>query len=199
MRFVSFLATTVLSILLATSAQAGIDIRVDKSTQRMTVSVDGQTRHHWAISSGRMGYDTPRGTYRPQRLHRHWASRKYHMAPMPYSIFFHGGYAIHGTSATGRLGRTDSHGCIRLHPSHAAQLFELVKTRTAATRIIIEGEARHAKPAMVAKARPQAPRPYRQARVRPMVRDGYYYVQQPVYGYGYRMVPQSQGVYYIYR
>jgi len=31
---------------------------------------------------------------------------------MPYSIFFRGGYAIHGTYATGALGRPASHGCV---------------------------------------------------------------------------------------
>ena len=199
MRLLVIVLSLMLPLLTVSSAQAAVVIRVDKTTQRMTVSVDGKTRHHWAISSGRMGYDTPRGVYRPQRLHRHWASRKYNMAPMPYSIFFHGGYAIHGTTSVHRLGRTDSHGCIRLHPAHAAELFALVKARTASTRIIIEGEARHATPQVVAKARPRQPSAYRQARVRPMVRDDYIYVQQPAYGYGYRVYPYSQGVYYIDR
>jgi hypothetical protein len=34
-------------------------------------------------------------------------------APMPHSIFFRGGYAIHGSYATGSLGRPASPGCIR--------------------------------------------------------------------------------------
>ena len=74
-----------------------------------------------------LGYRTPNGTYRPQRLARKWFSRKYDWSPMPYSIFFDGGYAIHGSYEISHLGRPASHGCIRLHPENAAVLFALVK------------------------------------------------------------------------
>jgi lipoprotein-anchoring transpeptidase ErfK/SrfK len=46
---------------------------------------------------------------------------------MPYSIFYDGHYAIHGTNQIGRLGRPASKGCVRLHPSDAAILFALVQ------------------------------------------------------------------------
>jgi hypothetical protein len=58
---------------------------------------------------------------------------------MPYSIFFAGGYAIHGSNEISRLGRPASHGCIRLHPGNAAVLFEMVRRSTANTRIVITG------------------------------------------------------------
>ena len=45
---------------------------------------------------------------------------------MPYSIFFHGGYAIHGTTDIKNLGTVASHGCVRLHPDNAETLFKLV-------------------------------------------------------------------------
>ena len=54
-------------------------------------------------------------------------SHKYHMSPMPYSIFFAGGYAIHGTYSTADLGRPASHGCIRLSPGHAEILYGMVQ------------------------------------------------------------------------
>ena len=46
---------------------------------------------------------------------------------MPYSGFFLGGYAIHGTTDIAHLGRPVSHGCIRLHPDDARKLFDLVR------------------------------------------------------------------------
>ena len=46
---------------------------------------------------------------------------------MPYSVFFRGGYAIHGTYETKLLGRPVSHGCVRLHPSSAATLYNLIR------------------------------------------------------------------------
>jgi hypothetical protein len=60
-------------------------------------------------------------------LERNWFSREYYDSPMPFSIFFHGGYAIHGSYAIDRLGGPASHGCVRLHPHHAAILFDLVQ------------------------------------------------------------------------
>lgn len=67
-------------------ASAAIVVRVDKTSQTMRVIVDGEHRHTWAVSTGRTGYNTPNGSYRPQRLERSWHSRRYGMAPMPHSI-----------------------------------------------------------------------------------------------------------------
>ncbi len=132
--------------LVGTAADAGVVVTVDKTEQSLTVEVDGATRHQWAVSTGRWGYSTPVGSYRPQRLERQWYSRKYDWSPMPYSIFFNGGYAIHGSYEVSRLGRPASHGCIRLHPNNAATLFELVQRRPSDTRIVVIGGDR---PAMV--------------------------------------------------
>ncbi len=112
----------------ADQAQADIHIAVSKSAQRMTVMVDGKPRYNWTVSTGTNG-TPPSGTYRPQRLERMWHSRTYDWSPMPHSIFFHHGFAIHGTNYVSRLGRRASHGCVRLHPSNAATLFALVKQR----------------------------------------------------------------------
>lgn len=122
----------------AGAAEAGVNVRIDRSSQTMSVYVDGQLMHVWPVSTGRSGFSTPGGSYRPHRLERKWYSRKYHMAPMPNAIFFRGGYAIHGTTEVSRLGRPASHGCVRLHPSHAAQLYGLVQSYGASnTRISI--------------------------------------------------------------
>ena len=88
-----------------------------------------------SISSGRKGFRSPNGVYRPTRLEKNWYSRKYGGA-MPHSVFFRGGYAIHGTTAVGALGRPASHGCIRLHPANAAKLFALTQK---GDEVIVEG------------------------------------------------------------
>ncbi|GGC92569.1 L,D-transpeptidase [Chelatococcus reniformis] len=131
------LAALVLGAALATPASAGVTVNVNLSSQRMTVSVDGQPRYNWAISSARAGYVTPNGVYRPQRLEKYWYSRKYGGA-MPHAVFFRGGYAIHGTTAVRALGNPASHGCIRLHPANAATLYSLVRSE-GGTRIVITG------------------------------------------------------------
>jgi hypothetical protein len=121
-------------------AQAGIVVTVDKSAQRLIVAVDGAKRFEWPVSTARIGYRTPNGSYRPERLERKWFSRKYDWSPMPYSIFFNEGYAIHGSYEISHLGRPASHGCIRLHPEHAAILFALVKEHMRDTQIVVTGE-----------------------------------------------------------
>jgi lipoprotein-anchoring transpeptidase ErfK/SrfK len=108
-------------------AHASVVVHIDKSSQRMLVSVGGSPRYSWPVSTGRSGYGTPNGVFRPQMMARRWYSKKYYNSPMPHSIFFYYGYAIHGTTDIRRLGGPASHGCIRLHPSHAATLYALVE------------------------------------------------------------------------
>jgi L,D-transpeptidase catalytic domain len=98
--------------------------------------------YRFAVSTGRAGYGTPNGTYHPQRLAASWFSKLYYNSPMPHSIFFHGGYAIHGSYDIHRLGGPASHGCIRLHPANAAALFDLVKDEGKdATTIVVSGSS----------------------------------------------------------
>ncbi len=122
------------------SAQAGVVIVVNKSTQRLTVAVDGVPRYEWPVSTARAGYNTPNGTYGVERMEVSWFSRRYDWSPMPHSIFFNGGYAIHGSYEIGRLGTPASHGCIRLHPNNATTLFRLVQANRNATRIVVTGD-----------------------------------------------------------
>lgn len=133
-----FAAVAVMAGLALTPARAEVVVRIDKSSQRMAVSVDGTMRYSWPVSTGRRGYGTPSGVFRPQMMARRWFSRKYYNSPMPHAIFFHRGYAIHGTYELARLGGPASHGCVRLHPSNAAALFALVERRGRHnTRIVI--------------------------------------------------------------
>jgi L,D-transpeptidase catalytic domain len=124
------------------NAEAKLDILVDKATQRMLVIQDGYVRYMWPVSTGRDETATPNGIYTPQRLERSWFSTAYYNSPMPYSIFFHNGYAIHGSNAINQLGGPASHGCVRLHPYHASLLFDLVQQEgPARTTIEITDEA----------------------------------------------------------
>jgi lipoprotein-anchoring transpeptidase ErfK/SrfK len=114
-------------VLATDPSHAAILVEIEKSTQTMYVTVNGVTRHQWPVSTGRGRFGTPNGVFRPQRLERRWFSRRYYNSPMPYAVFFHKGYAIHGTTELSRLGGPASHGCVRLHPRNAATLFSLVQ------------------------------------------------------------------------
>lgn len=139
MRFVSILAASlILAALTSERANAHVSVRIDVSAQIMRVDIDGVPYATWRVSTARSGYYTPRGSYKPYLLKRMHYSRKYDNSPMPHSIFYKGGYAIHGTNYIKSLGRPASHGCIRLAPGNAARLFGLVsKFGMTKTRIVI--------------------------------------------------------------
>jgi hypothetical protein len=172
---------------LSATANATVHIQIDLSSQRMHVTSSSGS-YSWAVSTARSGYHTPRGSYAPTSLQRMHYSRIYHNSPMPHSIFFRGGYAIHGTYATGALGRPASHGCVRLAPGNAAALFAMVKAEGA--RISISGAPprggtmvarahRHSGSRMAARRVQQAPMAYAPYTYAPTV-------QQWQYNPGYR-------------
>jgi lipoprotein-anchoring transpeptidase ErfK/SrfK len=131
------LAVAVAMLSLSGDAQADVVVRVDKSSQRMSVIVNGEHRYTWPVSTGI--YGTPSGSFRPQSMVRYHRSTLYNNAPMPYSIFYDGNFAIHGTTHISQLGGQASRGCIRLHPSNAAVLFSLVQREgMASTRVVIQ-------------------------------------------------------------
>jgi len=117
-------------------AEAQIVAKVNLSSQRMDVYVDGAPRYSWPVSTARAGYRTPTGTFRPTAVVRYHRSTIYSGSPMPYSIFFLRGYAIHGSYEVKYLGRPASHGCIRLAPSNAAALYSLVQQHGAGNTVI---------------------------------------------------------------
>ena len=125
----------------AAPASASVVVSVEKSTQRMTVTVDGAIRYRWPVSTGRKGYPTPSGSFRAFRMEAEHYSKEWDEAPMPHSIFFTDkGHAIHGSYDVKRLGRPASHGCVRLSPAHAAILFSLVrKSGLSNTKVVLNG------------------------------------------------------------
>src|SRR5215468_10203041 len=150
------------------SAQAKVDITVDKNNQMMTVAVDGVERYRWPVSTGIPSYETPNGAYRTFRMEEDHYSKEFDDAPMPHSIFFTKiGHAIHGTDSVNRLGSPASHGCVRLSREHAATLYALVQEQGVLnTTVTLTGSsqvalARNPRRGNAAVAR-RAPQPYEQ-------------------------------------
>ena len=124
-------------MLMTTPAIAQTNIVVSKASQTMKVYQDGELTYVWPVSTARKGYYTPTGTYYPYSLQRMHYSKKYDNAPMPNSIFFFGGYAIHATPHVAALGNPASHGCVRLSPNNAATLYGMVRQDIDDTTIVI--------------------------------------------------------------
>ena len=117
---------------------ATLTANVSLSSQTMTVMHRGKVIGRWPVSTARRGKVTPTGSWSAKWLSRNHRSSRYNNAPMPYSIFYNGNYAVHGTYQTSKLGRPASAGCVRLSPTHAAKLFSLAKAvGLSNTRIIV--------------------------------------------------------------
>ncbi len=136
-----FYALVAIGLLFPTGVQshgAKLVAKIDLSDQRLYLYRNGVRTNSWKVSTARRGYRTPTGRYRPQRMYKRYFSRKYNNSPMPHSVFFYHGYAIHGTNYVKSLGRPASHGCIRLHPKNAARFYSLIRKYGARnTRIVI--------------------------------------------------------------
>ena len=158
-------------------------INIDKSKQKMTVSVDGVERYDWPISTGRPGYATPSGTFTASSLNKIWYSKQWDNAPMPHAVFFtKEGHAIHGTYEVKRLGKAASHGCVRLSPQNAATLYALVeKSGLENTQVVLAGLTPGGEDKVASPARSKSR--YGQAAHRSVKRSNNYYAasdeQQP--------------------
>ena len=197
-------ALTASAILFAPAAQAAVTVTIDKSSQSMTVEKDGRALYHWAVSTGRPGFDTPSGRYKAFRMEKDHFSKEWDDAPMPFSIFFtQKGHAIHGYLDTKNIGRPASHGCVRLTPANAQKLFALVEEDGVLnTTVILTGTTPSRAPAV---AKRQLPRPDELdqdyvGQQQPTSGPRYganqpaygnpYYAQQPQYGQPYAQQPQ---------
>jgi L,D-transpeptidase catalytic domain len=199
MRTTKFVLFALAVLVSATSAKAAILVTVDKSTQQMTVDVDGARRWTWPVSTGVPGHDTPSGNYTAFRMEADHYSKEWDDAPMPHSIFFtKKGHAIHGSFAR-HIGGPASHGCVRLAPENAAKLYALVEQQGLPnTKVVLTGDVQVAMAHRggAAKERPRAaaarPAPqYAQRAYQRPAADSYYpgtyqqnYSYQP-YRYGY--------------
>jgi len=142
-QLISLAAAAALAVLFCgTAAQAHLLIEIDKTAQRMTVTVDGHQLYKWTVATGGIDYDTPNGSFKPFRMDIDHHSDEWDNAPMPYSIFFtETGNAIHGTYERRSLGHAVSHGCVRLSLANAATLWGLVKRQKMAnTTVVISGD-----------------------------------------------------------
>jgi hypothetical protein len=149
-------AAGIVAVAFSGAARADLLVTVDKSTQKMTVAVDGVQRYVWPVSTGVAEYDTPNGAFTPFRMEKDHFSKEWDDAPMPYSIFFtKQGHAIHGTNHSS-IGRPASHGCVRLHVKDAAKLWALVKKEGMShTHIVLTGEIPETAPAVAHRNAPR--------------------------------------------
>jgi hypothetical protein len=152
----ALIALALLIVAARAPAGATILVTINKSTQQMTVEVDGALRWTWPVSTGQLAYDTPSGRYTAFRMEADHFSKEWDDAPMPHSIFFtQQGHAIHGYLNTRNIGSPASHGCVRLEPENAAKLYALVEQQGLPnTKVVLTGDVRLA---LARRGLPQSP------------------------------------------
>jgi lipoprotein-anchoring transpeptidase ErfK/SrfK len=104
---------------------------VDISDQTI-VAYEGNTPVYTArVSTGTWKYPTVEGTYRvyakyvTTRMEGGQGTPDYYNIPnVPYTLYFYGGYALHGAFWHNNFGTPMSHGCVNLPVDVAQWMFE---------------------------------------------------------------------------
>ena len=116
-------------------------LEVSLADQRLTLWRDGAVVSRLVISTGRPGYETPAGHFRVHTKYLNRWSRTWKVW-MPYAVFWHPtqGYAFHELPyypghedrriGASKLGRADSHGCVRVNLGDARKLYEFTRVGT---------------------------------------------------------------------
>jgi lipoprotein-anchoring transpeptidase ErfK/SrfK len=112
----------------AIAAAPALTARVDVTEQKMWVSDKaGKVIYTWPVSTGRWLNGTPTGKWRGRYTVLDHKSTQFLNGDMPFSIFYFGGFAIHGTKYEDKIGSPASAGCIRLHLANAKVLYTMVE------------------------------------------------------------------------
>jgi Putative peptidoglycan binding domain/L,D-transpeptidase catalytic domain len=100
-----------------------------RPTHEMFTLYNNTLWNAWLVRGGSAGLQTVRGTFRVYWQHLHHRSSIFNNAPMPYSQFFYGGEAIHGSGSMVNPLFGHSHGCINMYIEDAAELWRLTARR----------------------------------------------------------------------
>ena len=96
----------------------------DRSRHQLTLWKRGRLWNSWLVRGGDRGYETRTGTFRVFYRDRDHVSSIYGTA-MPYSQFFSGGQAFHGSPSMLDPYEGHSHGCVNMYNEDARQLWAL--------------------------------------------------------------------------
>ena len=106
-------------------------IHIDLDEQTL-VAYDGeQAVYATLVSSGKEGYDTPRGVFRIREKYvsitmngQDPVDGAYEVEEVPWTMYYWKSYALHGAYWHNDFGQVRSHGCTNLSPYDARWLFE---------------------------------------------------------------------------
>jgi hypothetical protein len=109
---------------------AGWHACYDRSWHQVNLYHDGALLNSWLVRGGAASTPTVTGVHRVYWRHIDHVSSTFGNAPMPYSQFFHGGEALHGSRLMMDPYVGHSHGCVNFWTEDARQLWNLTSAHT---------------------------------------------------------------------
>jgi hypothetical protein len=97
----------------------------DRSMHQVTLWRNGEIRNAWLVRGGGSNTPTRLGNSRVYYRDKDHTSRTFGGSPMPYSQFFDGGEAYHGSGFMMDPFVDHSHGCINMYIEDARQLWNM--------------------------------------------------------------------------
>ena len=105
-------------------------IHVDLSDQTLVAYEDDKPVYATVVSSGKEGYEPPTGTFQVQQKYISTTMNAtdpidgfYEVEEVPWTLYYHGGYALHGAYWHTDFGKVRSHGCTNIPPVDARWLY----------------------------------------------------------------------------
>jgi lipoprotein-anchoring transpeptidase ErfK/SrfK len=100
-------------------------IEIDLSEQKLYAHVGQRTSYVAPISSGTRYYPTVTGRFKIYAKYRstRMSGPGYNLPGVPWTMYFYGGYAIHGAYWHNNFGHPMSHGCVNMKPNQAKWLY----------------------------------------------------------------------------
>jgi lipoprotein-anchoring transpeptidase ErfK/SrfK len=107
-------------------------LEIDLTEQRLIAWEGKQPVYAVIISTGKKNTPTPPGIFTIQSKHRQGRMRgaDYDIPDVPYVMYYHKGYAIHGAYWHKNFGVPVSHGCTNVAVDHAEWLFNWTSLAT---------------------------------------------------------------------
>ncbi|MGD1914216.1 MAG: L,D-transpeptidase [Rivularia sp. (in: cyanobacteria)] len=107
-------------------------IQVDLSQQRLIAWEGNKAVFGVIVSTGKKSTPTPIGVFNIYTKLKKTRMRgeDYDVPNVPYTMYYQGGYGIHGAYWHNNFGTPVSHGCVNVAPNHAKKLFNWASVGT---------------------------------------------------------------------
>lgn len=105
---------------------------MDISEQRVTAYKSSAPVRSFLVSTGLPTTPTPVGRFRIwiKLRYDNMAGPGYYLEDVPFVMYFHEGYGLHGVTWHTNFGHPMSHGCVNLPTEEAAWLFDFAEVGT---------------------------------------------------------------------